>query len=245
MPRSLLTRTYRKISANTHFEKWWFKTFYKNTAEAAYLHKLHSVSFQWKLAFLFIRIGVEITLKRLVVTGYKQHELGIFDEKHPGIDYIKKAIRSRFIDLLDVGLEWVIVSGQLGVEAWAVEVVIELKELYPELKYAVITPFLEQEKNWNDTNKMKYNEIIANADYHVSLTSTPYEAPWQFVEKNKFFLRNADGMLILYDSENEGSPKFIKEAADKFAESTDYQVLTITPDDLNTIAEEEQMKNWY
>jgi hypothetical protein len=39
MPRSLLTRTYRKISANTHFEKWWFKTFYKNTAEAAYLHK--------------------------------------------------------------------------------------------------------------------------------------------------------------------------------------------------------------
>ena len=64
-----------------------------------------------------------------------------------------------------------IVSGQLGVEAWAVEVVIELKELYPELKYAVITPFLEQEKNWNDTNKMKYNEIIANADYHVSLTS--------------------------------------------------------------------------
>ena len=52
-------------------------------------------------------------------------------------------------------------------------------------------------------------------------------------------------MLILYDSENEGSPKFIKEAADRFAESTDYQVLTITPDDLNAIAEEEQMKNWY
>ena len=87
-------------------------------------------------------------MKRLVVTGYKQHELGIFDDQHPGIEYIKKAIKSRFLDLLDEGLEWVIVSGQLGVEAWAVEVVIELKEIYPELKYAVITPFLEQEKNW-------------------------------------------------------------------------------------------------
>ena len=86
------------VSANTHFEEWWFKTFYINTAEAAFLHKLHSVSFQWKLAFLFRRIGVGLTLKRLVVTGYKQHELGIFDDKHPGIVYIKKAIINRFLN---------------------------------------------------------------------------------------------------------------------------------------------------
>ena len=81
--------------------------------------------------FFNLREGSNINMKRLVVTGYKQHELGIFDDKHPGIDYIKKALRSRFLDLLDEGLEWVIVSGQLGVEAWAVEVVIELKEQYP------------------------------------------------------------------------------------------------------------------
>ena len=36
--------------------------------------------------------------------------------------------------------------GQLGVEIWAAEVVMELQMEYPHLKYAVITPFLEQEK---------------------------------------------------------------------------------------------------
>lgn len=184
-------------------------------------------------------------MKRVVVTGYKQHELGIFDDKHPGIGFIKKALESQFIALLDEGLEWVIVSGQLGVETWAIEVVIDLKEMYPQLNYAIITPFIEQDKNWNDLNKEKYQSLIAKADYHVSLTSIPYEAPWQFVEKDKFLMRNSDGMLIVYDYENEGSPKFIKKQADRHAETSDYRVLTITADDLNVIAEEEQMKEWY
>lgn len=184
-------------------------------------------------------------MKRLVVTGYKQHELGIFDDKHPGIGFIKKALESRFITLLEEGLEWVIVSGQLGVEMWAAEVVIALQESYPQLKFAIITPFQEQDKNWNDTNKDKYQMLLANADYTTSLTSKQYEAPWQFIEKDKFFLRNSDGLLIVYDSENEGSPKFMKKMADSYAEKSDYCVITITADDLQIIAEEEQMKDWY
>ena len=44
--------------------------------------------------------------------------------------------------------------------------------------------------------------------------------------------------------ENEGSPKFIKQSADRYAEKSDYQVLTITADDLQVIAEEEQMDEW-
>lgn len=184
-------------------------------------------------------------VKRVVVTGYKQHELGIFDDKHPGIAFIKKALRNQLLALLDAELEWVIVSGQLGVETWAAELVLELKEEYPDLKYALITPFLEQEKNWNETKQETYRSLIAQADYHNSLTQTPYEAPWQFVEKNKFFIRNSDGLLLVYDEENEGSPKFIKKMADRYAERSEYQVFTITADDLQVIAEEEQLSEWY
>lgn len=183
-------------------------------------------------------------VKRLVVTGYKQHELGIFDDKHPGIRFIKKALEKRLLSFLDEGLEWVIVSGQLGVETWAAEVVINLKKEYAGLKYAVITPFLEQEKNWNETKKEKYQSIVALADFHTSLTKRPYEAPWQFIEKDKFFMRNSDGILIVYDEENDGSPKFVKKAAEKYAERSDYQVFTITADDLQVIAEEEQLNEW-
>lgn len=184
-------------------------------------------------------------MKRIVVTGYKQHELGIFNDQHPGIPIIKKALKSQLIALISEGLEWMIVSGQLGVELWATEVIIELQEDYPHLKYAVITPFTEQSKNWNEQNQEKYDTMIRRADYHVSLTSKPYEAPWQFTEKDKFLIRNSDGMILVYDPENDGSPKFIKKLVEKYMETTDYQLYTITADDLNVIAEDERLKEWY
>ena len=85
-------------------------------------------------------------VKRLVVTGYKQHELGIFDDKHPGIPIIKKAIQNQLIALMDAGLEWVILGGQQGVETWTAELILELKDEYPHLKFAIITPFLTKKK---------------------------------------------------------------------------------------------------
>ena len=194
--------------------------------------------------FIINSKGADIILKRLVVTGYKPHELGIFDDKHPGVRFIKKALEKRLVALLDDGLEWVITSGQLGIETCAAELVIDLKKEYTDLKYAIITPFTDQEKNWNDLKKEKYHSIITRADYHTSLTKRPYEAPWQFIEKDKFFMRNSDGMLIVYDEENDGSPKFVKKSAEKHAERSNYQVLTISADDLQVIAEEEQMDEW-
>lgn len=183
-------------------------------------------------------------IKRLVITGYKAHELGIFNDKHPGIEIIKKSLESRLTPLLESGLEWVIISGQPGVETWAAETVIELQNDYPVLKFAVITPFLEQEKNWNEAKKEVYQLILAHADYTVSLTKRPYEAPWQFIERDKFLLRNSDGILIIYDEDNEGSPKFMKRMALKFAETSEYEVLTITADDLQLVAEDLQRQDW-
>lgn len=183
-------------------------------------------------------------IKRLLVSGYKAHELGIFNDQHPGVNIIKKALADQLRTLLEQGLEWVIVSGQLGVETWAAECVWELQEEYPHLQYAVITPFLEQQANWNDEKKEKYEQIIMLADYHISLTNKPYEAPWQFVEKNKFLLRNSDALLIVYDEENEGSPKFLKQMAEQFEENTGYTLLKITADDLQLIAEDLERAQW-
>jgi len=183
-------------------------------------------------------------IKRLVLTGYKQHELGVFDEKHPGIKYIKKALENRLIPLVDDGLEWIILSGQLGVETWAAELIIEMKTTYSQLKYAIITPFLEQDQKWNESKREKYRMICEKADFHTSVTKRPYEGPWQMIEKNKFIIRNSDGLLIVYDEENEGSPKFLKELAVKYGEKHDYPILSITADDLQLVAEEEQQNLW-
>ncbi|WP_210367800.1 DUF1273 domain-containing protein [Bacillus sp. REN3] len=180
--------------------------------------------------------------KIVAISGYKPFELGIFQQNHPAAEYIKTAIRKSLLALLDEGLEWVMISGQLGVELWAGEVVMELREEYPDLKLSVFTPFLNQEETWNDTNKEWYGSILATADHVDSITRKRYENPWQFRLKNQFFVEKSDVLLLLYDPEKEGSPKYLYETAQLFAEKQNYDIRLITLYDLQMIVEEEQLK---
>lgn len=180
-------------------------------------------------------------MKRVLITGYKASELGIFSLKHPGIPIIKKAIQKRLIALLEEGLEWVVVSGAWGVELWAAEAVLDLREgAYPELKLAIITPFLEQEEKWSDDKKNSYTSVVQRANYVNSVTKTKYEGPWQFKERDKFLLRNSDGIILVYDEDTEGSPKFMKQQAAQIAAHHAYPIMTINAYDLQNIAEDEQ-----
>ncbi|WP_219835517.1 DUF1273 domain-containing protein [Paenibacillus sp. R14(2021)] len=180
-------------------------------------------------------------MKQVLVTGYKASELGIFSGKHPGIGIIKKALKKQLQALIDEGLEWVIVSGQWGVELWAAEVALELRAEYETLRLAVITPFLEQEENWNEQKKETYSGILAQADYINSVSKQKYTGPWQFKARDRFLLDNSEGLLLIYDEEQEGSPRFLLELARKHAEVTPgYGIIVISGHDLQNIAEEEQ-----
>ncbi|OAH58025.1 hypothetical protein AWH48_01545 [Domibacillus aminovorans] len=181
-------------------------------------------------------------LKTLLLSGYKSHELGIWDTKNPGIIIIKTAIEKQLRTLVEDGLEWVIIGGQPGVELWAAEVVLELKNEFSELKLGVLMPFLEQEKNWKEERKEHYQTIIDQADFVDVVSKKPYIAPWQFKARDEFSLDHTDALLLVYDEEKEGSPKFLKEAAESRLESSNYSIMMINMYDLQTIAEEIQEK---
>lgn len=178
-------------------------------------------------------------IKNLLVTGYKSHELGIFKENHEGIVYIKKAVEKRLLSFIDEGLKWVVISGQLGVECWAGEVVIDLKKDYPDLQLAVLLPFLEQEANWKEERKNQYYELLSNADFVDAISKKPYESPKQLSMKNRYLVEKTDAILALYDEEKQGSPDFyIEQAKRKQSVDPSYEIHLITPYDLEVIYQE-------
>lgn len=179
-------------------------------------------------------------LKVLAISGYKAFEMGIFRKDHPAAGYIKNTIKRELISKLAEGFEWVLISGQLGIELWAAETVFELQSEYPELKLAVITPFLDQEANWSEHNKEWYQSVLAGADYLDSVTKKPYEKPWQFRLKNQFFIEKSNALLIVYDPEKEGSPKYLYDMALQYQRNHEYPVHLITFLDLQAAIEEDE-----
>ncbi|MGM0873936.1 MAG: DUF1273 domain-containing protein [Bacillota bacterium] len=182
-------------------------------------------------------------MKVLTISGYKSFELGIFKNDDQAVHYIKKAIEKSLVVLVEEGLEWVIISGQMGVELWAAEVIFDLQMQYSELKLAILTPFLNQESKWNEANKEYYEFILSQADFVDSITKREYESPMQFRQKNEFLVNKSDGLLLVYDEEKQGSPKFLLETARKREESSSYCIGIINFSDLQVIVEEENMKN--
>lgn len=176
-------------------------------------------------------------MSSIYFTGYKPFELNIFNDDQPEVKVIKAYIKELIENEIEEGLEWVIISGQLGFELWTAEVTIDLKNKYPDLKLAVLTPFLNHFNKWNETNQKKYQNIVMNADYVNAIHQSEYQGAFQFQQANDFILDNTDKTILFYDDEQEASPKYFKTKLVDFAEKTNYTYNVITFMDLQDFME--------
>lgn len=182
-------------------------------------------------------------MKKLVISGYRGNELGIFDKQHPGIRIIKQAIEDRLRAFHEDGLEWVLISGQQGVEVWTAEVVISLKKQGIPLKLSITPPFSEFMSRLKPEKQAEFQQLIFSADFYQPLTTGAYQGAWQFQERDKFLLRNSDGALLVYDDEQPASPKFFLELIKSYqSKRQEYRLEQLTSYDLNDTAEQIQWK---
>ncbi|GGA26933.1 DUF1273 domain-containing protein [Paenibacillus physcomitrellae] len=182
-------------------------------------------------------------MKNLLVTGYRAHELNIFNQKHEGIPYIKQAIINKLIPLIEEGLEWVITPGQYGVDLWACEAAIELrKTLYPQLKCSILAAYTNPEENWKEDKQEYFRQITEQVNYYGAVSKQPYNGVWQLTARDDLLLRKTDGLLLIYDEDaGEASPKFIKLKALKKQQQEGYPVITISAEDIESVVNEARM----
>ncbi|MBM7690146.1 hypothetical protein BCR24_14450 [Enterococcus ureilyticus] len=171
-------------------------------------------------------------VKTLYVTGYKSFEIGTFQDNDPKITVIKNLLKKEIIGYLDIGLEWVLVSGNLGTEIWAAEVVAELKNDYPELKLGLVYPFKDFGSNWNEKNRANLEKIELLADFVDSVSHQPYKSPAQLKMHTKFLLEHSGAALLIYDKEYPGKTEYFLKDAERFSEKFPYEIRLITMDDL-------------
>ncbi|MDQ0058493.1 DUF1273 domain-containing protein [Paenibacillus harenae] len=179
-------------------------------------------------------------MKNLLVTGYRAHELQIFNQKHKGIGYIQKALTNKLIPIIEDGLEWVITPGQYGVDLWACEAVIALKQSYPQLKLSIIAAYCNPEENWKDDKKEYFQQLLKGVDYYSSVSNQPYNGVWQLTARDDLLFRKTDGILLVYDDDAaEGSPRYMKQKALKKHDADGYAYITLTSEEIQDAANEE------
>ncbi|WP_018922385.1 SLOG family protein [Salsuginibacillus kocurii] len=178
-------------------------------------------------------------MRILAVSGYKPPELGIFQPDAKEIEFIKMTLKKRLLAFVEEGGEWLLSSGQPGVEQWAVEAAIELQNDYA-VGLAIFPPFEGQESIWPEIAQERYAYLKEAVDHYQPLYQGGYDGPYQLRAKNDFLVDKSEGLLLLYDEDQPGSPRFMLEAARRKEQNSNYSILFITPDEVqDTISEYE------
>ncbi|MEY8444704.1 DUF1273 domain-containing protein [Enterococcus ratti] len=177
------------------------------------------------------------SLKVIYISGYRSFELGIFKENDPKITVIKKVLKKEIQQLVEEGLEWVLTSGNLGIELWVTEAVTKLKDDYPELKLGIIYPFKGFGHNWKESNQEKKRLSQQIADYVDAVSHEGYHSPDQFKNHTCFLLEHTQGCLLIYDPEFPGKTQYFLRDAQTYQQKHSYEIRMIGMDDLQNFSE--------
>ena len=181
-----------------------------------------------------------ILMERIWLTGYRSYELNVFNDTDPKVAIIKETLRQRLKLLLESHTDefWLITGPQMGAEQWGIEVAAELKADYSQLKIAMMMPFAEFGKQWNEQNQLNLANAKAKTDFCRSVSNLPYQSPQQLKNYQQFMLTHTDRALLIYDDEHPGKTKYDYQAIRNFQSDNDYDLQVIDFAELQEMAEE-------
>jgi len=185
--------------------------------------------------YMFVKARGEF-LKSIFVSGYRSYELNIFDQTDPKYLYLKEFIKDRLQTYVENGTEWFVITGQLGIELWAGEIILEMREENPTVHLAVILPYTSFQNNWNENNQALFDRVIKQADYVNYTSNKDYESPKQLKGNQVFTIRNTDGAFLIYDTMMEESaeakPKYVYDLIKQYQEQSAYTLNLVSFDEI-------------
>lgn len=161
-------------------------------------------------------------------TGHRPMRFAFGDnESAPLCIQLKKSLEQQILRLYKRGIRKFFTGCALGVDMWAGESIISLKEQYPDLELFCVVPFKGQEANWELKQQKRYHEMLEKSDSVVTLNKE-YTRGCYFA-RNRFLVDKADVLLAVYNrNEKQSGAGYTVDYAIKQQKS----IILIDPDTL-------------
>ena len=91
----------------------------------------------------------------------------------------------------------------MGFDLLAAEKVLELKKQFPQVKLSLCIPCYNQERNFSESDKLRYQKIYKKADEKVLLSDSYYRGCMQV--RNKYMVDRADALIAYCVKESGGA----------------------------------------
>lgn len=120
---------------------------------------------------------------------------------------IKRDLKNEILRAMDDGIN-VFISGMArGVDIWAAEIVLSLRDSGKPIKLICASPFPGFESRWEKEWKDRYNEIMAAADH--TLFVCPGYSRSCFQIRNEWMVNHSARVIAVYNGESGGTKNTI------------------------------------
>lgn len=115
---------------------------------------------------------------------------------------LKRVMREQFVLLYEQGVRRFYVGGALGVDQWAGEILLRLKEQpeYGDIELVVALPFEGHDAGWDSRSKDRLRFLIGHSAETVIVGMTAEPAVC-YKKRNYYMVDHADCLLAVYDND--------------------------------------------
>jgi len=117
-------------------------------------------------------------------TGHRQ----IPEQEKPTL---RRHLRETVRQLIDDGCRYFAAGGALGFDTMAAQTVLELREIFPDIRLILVLPCPDQTARWRPEDVRIYEEILAASDKHVYVSE--HYTPGCMMARNR---RMVDGSRV-------------------------------------------------
>lgn len=141
-------------------------------------------------------------MKTCAFTGHRPKELG-YGEHDPRCDDLKARLRAEILRLIDEGVTHFLTGMAQGVDLYAAELVLDLKQDHPELTLECAIPCETQAVGWPESIRDRYFSIAERCDKETMLQRC--YTPDCMAKRNQYMVDHADVILAVWNGRPSGT----------------------------------------
>lgn len=120
-----------------------------------------------------------------------------YDETASECLLLKEMLKKEIEKLLDCGVMDFYSGLAEGVDTWAAQIVLALREKNPTLKLHCILPCRDQAKKWEASAQKRHQNILEQANSVICLSESYYDGC--MLNRNKYLVEHSSILLAVYD----------------------------------------------
>lgn len=158
------------------------------------------------------------------LTGHRPSKLPWrYDETKENCKRFKNDLRVVLESAITYGLKRFFTGMAEGFDMIATEILLELKNIYKDIRITAVIPCLGQEKKWTKSQQEKFNEILKNCDDTIIISKIYTKSCMK--DRNQFMVNHSSVVIACYNGLPSGTENTIR-----FAKAKGSKIKIINPD---------------